>query len=288
MHLGLTEEQITLVKTLNEKHGLGVKSICRKTNFPNSVVREVLGVRGTMGGKPSMTNEQIEEIVCMYNKDIPLHEIGTKFKKHYYTIKSALISRGVELKGQKRGKPFSNEEESEIVRRYESGESVDSIRKSFKCSHKPILRVLYAHEVEIRDRGNISKRRTYRSFKIPSSTFSAKKSSADKRGLCWEISQKDVSDLFEKQKGLCAYTGLSMVFSGDPYEYSKIAAENPYAISIDRKDSLLGYTVDNIVLCCRFVNYAKNLFSEKQFKEVLLKASLSIASSPELQIFLNK
>lgn len=288
MHPIATEEEVSLVKNMSQAQGFGIKSIARKTQLPYSVVREILNIEYIKNKQSSLTDAQIDEIVLLYENKARIHDIAIRFKRHYYTIKSALISRGVKLRGANRFIIFSKDQQKDIVFRYSGGESIESIKKSFKCSHKPILKILRANNIQIRSCKNGSSHRFYDSVKIPSSSFSSKKTAATKRGLCWEISQKDVNALFESQHGLCAYTGLPMFFSGDPYEYSVMAKENPYAISIDRKDSLKGYTLDNVVLCCRFVNYAKNLFTEKEFKTALLKAAFSIAGSSSLQEFLGQ
>lgn len=40
-------------------------------------------------------------------------------------------------------------------------------------------------------------------------------------------------------------------------------------VSFDRKDNNKGYTKDNVVLCCHFVNKAKNILSINEFKSLI-------------------
>ena len=52
-------------------------------------------------------------------------------------------------------------------------------------------------------------------------------------------------NLWNKQKGLCYYTNIPMQLTNEIV---------PELVSIDRIDSLKGYTEDNIVLCCYIIN----------------------------------
>lgn len=56
----------------------------------------------------------------------------------------------------------------------------------------------------------------------------------------------------------CYYTGLTMVV-GDNFK----------APSLDRVDSAKGYTKDNVVLCCRGINYCKSEYSEMELRKFL-------------------
>ena len=64
----------------------------------------------------------------------------------------------------------------------------------------------------------------------------------------FELLVNDVVKQWEKQNGKCYYTGLDMT----------IAPNNWNHFSIDRINSLEGYTTDNIVLCTHIVNLMKN------------------------------
>lgn len=69
----------------------------------------------------------------------------------------------------------------------------------------------------------------------------------------------DICRLWEHQAGLCALSHLQM--SHQP--------GNLKSASIDRKDSTTAYTVDNVQLVCRWVNFAKNKHSDDEFIAVL-------------------
>jgi CRISPR/Cas system Type II protein with McrA/HNH and RuvC-like nuclease domain len=71
------------------------------------------------------------------------------------------------------------------------------------------------------------------------------------------MSAEFLQNLFTKQNGKCAYTGHEMTI------VRKDAGQNlrdDYATTIDRVDPTRGYTKDNVVLCCLWINVAKNTF----------------------------
>ena len=72
---------------------------------------------------------------------------------------------------------------------------------------------------------------------------------ARRKGLLFDLTSEAITDLWRQQEGLCAYSGRAMAFDGKG---------SPESVSIDRVDSSKGYTLDNVVLCCTFVNRMKN------------------------------
>lgn len=72
------------------------------------------------------------------------------------------------------------------------------------------------------------------------------------------LSEEFIMSLYEKQKGLCAITGLQMTW---------IAGKGhvPTNLSIDRISSFCGYTPDNVQLVCRVANVMKGRMSQDEF-----------------------
>lgn len=80
----------------------------------------------------------------------------------------------------------------------------------------------------------------------------------------YELDIDFLVDLFEKQNGKCAISGLQM---------THIAGKGcvPTNISIDRISNDLGYTKNNVHLTCRFINQAKMGMTMNEFKDVMYK-----------------
>lgn len=79
---------------------------------------------------------------------------------------------------------------------------------------------------------------------------------AKTRNIPHEISLDDFISQYEKQNEICYYSGIKMNITGNRYTYG---------ISLDRKDSSIGYTKENIVFCLYIVNIMKQRMSEKEF-----------------------
>ena len=76
-----------------------------------------------------------------------------------------------------------------------------------------------------------------------------------KTNRVFDITKDDILNLWEKQQGRCFYTGQNM-------SYLRC---DPNIVSIDRKDSNLSYTKDNIVLCTWQINELKNKLKDSDF-----------------------
>ena len=76
------------------------------------------------------------------------------------------------------------------------------------------------------------------------------------KGFGYDLDIEYLKDVYTKQKGYCAISGLPMT-----YTY-----ENPdLCISIDRIDNKIGYLKTNIRLVCYRVNIMRNELSEAMF-----------------------
>jgi hypothetical protein len=80
----------------------------------------------------------------------------------------------------------------------------------------------------------------------------------NKKYSCPTVSTGQLLRLHAQQGGLCYYTKL---------RYS-LTDRGPLYMSVDRVDSSVGYELGNIVLCCWFVNCAKNEWPLGQMKEL--------------------
>lgn len=101
------------------------------------------------------------------------------------------------------------------------------------------------------------------------------KNRAKLKGWCCNITIQDLEEILQKQDGKCFYTGIVMLLQSDN--------ENDHSISIDRYDSSIGYTKENIVLCIsransikndltylELVKYARLIIEQHKIKEILV------------------
>ena len=98
------------------------------------------------------------------------------------------------------------------------------------------------------------------------------RSTAVKKGYEFNLSPKFLSELWSRQEGKCAYSGLKMRL---PLTHSEARwstkKSTPFICSLDRLDNSKGYTKDNIQLVCLALNYARSRWSKKVFKLFLKK-----------------
>lgn len=78
-----------------------------------------------------------------------------------------------------------------------------------------------------------------------------------KRKIDFTLTSQDIQQLWNKQRGLCAYTSMPMVWD----------IGHKLKISVDRIDSARGYTPDNIVLCSKTVNIMKQRLSVSELQD---------------------
>lgn len=82
---------------------------------------------------------------------------------------------------------------------------------------------------------------------------------AKKRFKDFNLSLEYLKQLWEKQKGICPYTGIKLQLA----EY-KTNHNNPiYTASLDRIDSSKGYIIGNVQFISTAINYMKNNMSHK-------------------------
>lgn len=98
--------------------------------------------------------------------------------------------------------------------------------------------------------------------------FTRWKMSARKRKIPFDekLTSKDLFELWEKQKHKCFYTGICMSLNKE---------DKLHLVSVDRIDSSIGYTKDNIVLC----TYAFNSFKFNYDIETIKKFIQEIKNS---------
>jgi len=93
---------------------------------------------------------------------------------------------------------------------------------------------------------------------ISQSFWTVLKRGAVSRNLELDISIEQVWNLFLKQDGKCALTGLPLIFGTKRTAFDRTA-------SLDRKDSSKGYTLDNVQWVHKQINEMKMAQSQEEF-----------------------
>lgn len=84
---------------------------------------------------------------------------------------------------------------------------------------------------------------------------------AQRRKHKCSITAEDIKDVWDKQLGLCAITGLPMVLKYHTQSSRELGLQTA---SLDRIDSSLGYEIGNIQFVCLAVNLGKGSFSNAE------------------------
>lgn len=118
------------------------------------------------------------------------------------------------------------------------------------------IRVQMILDEEVKSCGCLRHRSTYNSpnwkgYKELSGAYVSKlRICAEERNIKFSITAKDMYNQFEKQNGLCYFTGL-------PIEIPSSRKTSELKGSLDRLDSKLGYTKSNIVWVRQIINELK-------------------------------
>jgi len=153
--------------------------------------------------------------------------------------------------------------EPEMIKLYTSGWSTLQLGNKYNCSHKTICARLRKYHIPIKNtsyyKGN--KSANWKGCGDISSVYwwNVQKK-AKQRNLIVELSIQDAWNLFLKQNKRCALTGvlLDMTSRAQLYDHDNIA-------SLDRIDSLKGYTLNNVQWVHKKINLIKWNLSQDEF-----------------------
>jgi len=99
---------------------------------------------------------------------------------------------------------------------------------------------------------------------------------AERRKIDFNIDIKDAWDLYEKQNRKCALTGL-------PIEFGRVKNRKETTASLDRINSMKGYTIDNVQWVYQNINGMKMGFSQEYF----VNFCRMVANNPNLSYIKN-
>jgi len=87
---------------------------------------------------------------------------------------------------------------------------------------------------------------------------------AARKGMEYNLTVEFLEDMWNKQNGKCALTGLPMIIPVDRNDGKTL----PFTPSIDKIDVKKGYTKDNVRLLCHVVNSALNEYGDETFDKI--------------------
>lgn len=92
------------------------------------------------------------------------------------------------------------------------------------------------------------------------------KRKAKERGLAFEVTSEQLWELFNKQKGLCALSGVPLVLE------TKINSQHnldrtTHTASLDRIDNSKPYTIDNVQWIHKVLNHMRRQYSMEDYIE---------------------
>lgn len=96
--------------------------------------------------------------------------------------------------------------------------------------------------------------------------FNKIKRQAKERGFEFNVTMKYVGDLFEKQGGKCALTGIELTLKKNTKDSSQTA-------SLDRQDSTKGYIEGNLCWVHKRINKLKSNFDQEEFLNLCEKVT---------------
>ena len=86
-----------------------------------------------------------------------------------------------------------------------------------------------------------------------------------KRNQIVDVSMDDLKNQWEKQNGICEFSGIKLILSS----HTKIQKNPIYSASLDRIDNSKGYIKGNIRWVSRAINWMKNSMTDEMVNELI-------------------
>lgn len=95
---------------------------------------------------------------------------------------------------------------------------------------------------------------------VPLTVFNKFKRAAERRGIPWKITIRQLDNLYESQGMRCALSGERLIF-----DFGHDANASNGNASLDRENAKKGYRIGNVQLTTKTINVCKQLLSNFQF-----------------------
>ena len=83
------------------------------------------------------------------------------------------------------------------------------------------------------------------------------------------ITEQDLMEVWKEQNELCYWFNIPLDFNLLFSDYVNYYPKHPLAPSVDKKNDDGDYVKDNIVICCRFANFGRNIYPFDKFHDVV-------------------
>lgn len=247
------QEEYDILKELCTRKATRNEILSKLPNRTKDSIRMKLAELGFIKQKRIWNDNNIQQLKELRNKNIEYQKISEILGLSLSAVSHKCQELGIQHEHAKRleNQQKLRQEGKKICfscKQTKLLQEFSTNRSGKKMYHRPACK-----ECEIEYTLICNKKQSL-SIRINRKLRSAKKE-ITKRNLPFEIDEKFVMELLEKQNWKCYYSGIQM-----NYEHG-----NPLSFTLDRKDSNLGYTKENVVAACHFVNKAKMELSVNKF-----------------------
>lgn len=222
------------------------------------------------------TAEELDIIIDMYSDGYTDLEIGHKLRMQPDTIKH--IRRKEKIKTI-RGDKWNDEEKQQLLDMINNNCSLKEIKIKLLKLPISIYRTIIELFPDYKNRPLKIKQLLYsitkKNFKnCLKNKFSGAIRQCKRKNREFNITEEDVIELFEQQNGRCYYTGVQLETEPGTGNF----------FSIDRKDSSIGYTKENIVITTSEFNKLKNCYKIERLKDIAYNLLNNDLYAPEYEI----
>ena len=144
-------------------------------------------------------------------------------------------------------------DKDKIIELYNDGYSVKEIAKKYNIGERTLRTRMNRWGISFSNNNNFRGKNSHWTGygNIPGEFIGKTKRSAKRREIYFNITAKEVDEIYIKQNKKCALSGIVLKFDS----YSNLRDGN---VSLDRIDSLKGYTKENCQLVTKTVNNMKS------------------------------
>lgn len=208
-----------------------------------------------------MQELNIQNIIDLYNKKLSIRQIAKLNNCSRTKIKNCLKKQNINIRPYNKDKIYKNK----VISLYKNNFTVKQITNNLDLSKSTVLKILHQNKDKnsciFRSTGNTSSR--WAGFScIPSTFLTTLKHSAIARSIYFDLKIEDIYNLYIEQEKKCKLSNIDLFFGS-----TKIKTDKRNT-SVDRINSDLFYTKDNIQLVDVKVNYMKYKFSLSHFYDM--------------------